>query len=205
MSEIIMLTNTRLSFPQLVEPKSFQEGSPKKYSADLIIDPASEDWKKIMGSIMAVAQEKWKDQAQAVLGMIQNDRRLRCFGKGDEKISKTKMTVYEGYPGSVYISVSNANPPQAIDASGKAADPANTMAYMAVARKCYGGCRINAAVRFYCQDNQFGRGIRGELIAFQFAKDDTPFGDGDTDASSLFGAVTAPAATGGTAFPAFLT
>ena len=204
MSEILMLSNCRLSFPQLVEPKAFQEGSPKKYSADLIIDPASDDWKKVMSNIMVVAQEKWKDQAQAVLGMIQNDRRLRCFGNGAEKISKTKMTVYDGYPGMVYLSVSNNNAPQAIEQSGKAVPPDNTMAYSQVARKCYGGCRINAAVRFYCQDNQFGRGIRGELIAFQFGTDDTPFGDGDTDASSLFSAVASAAAPAGIAFPSFL-
>ena len=62
----------------------------------------------------------------------------------------------------------------------------------------YGGCRVNAAVKPWLQDNKHGRGIRCDLIAVQFAADDTPFGEGAVDASNLFGAVAgAPAAAPG--------
>ena len=208
MSEIIMLTNTRLSFPQLVEPKAFMEGGTKKYSADLIIDPASDDWKKVMAQVMKVAQEKWNDQAQQILQFVQSDRKLRCYGMGQEKVNSKTLQVYEGYMGMAYLTTSNANMPQMIETSGKAVDPTNTMAYQALARKLYGGARVNAAVKIWPQQNQFGRGIRCELVALQFAKDDEPFGDGSTDVSSMFNPVAAAPAAGATpagiAFPSFL-
>lgn len=207
MSEIIMLTNTRLSFPQLVEARAYQEGQAKKFSADLILDPAGEDWKKVMHSVMQSAQEKWGDNAQAVLQMCQADRKLRAFGNGAEKVDKKTFKPYEGYEGAVYVSANNANPPQMIESNGKSVDPTNTMAYQALARKMYGGCYVNAAIKFWIQDNKYGRGIRCELIALQFAKDGTPFGDAAPDASNLFGAVAAPAGgatPAGMAFPAFM-
>ena len=207
MSEIIMLTNTRLSFPQLVEARAYQEGQAKKFSADLILDPAGEDWKKVMHSVMQSAQEKWGDNAQAVLQMCQADRKLRAFGNGAEKVDKKTFKPYEGYEGAVYVSANNANPPQMIESNGKSVDPTNTMAYQALARKMYGGCYVNAAIKFWIQDNKYGRGIRCELIALQFAKDGEPFGDSVPDASSLFGAVAAPAGgatPAGMAFPSFL-
>jgi hypothetical protein len=64
----------------------------------------------------------------------------------------------------------------------------------------YGGCRVNAAIKPWPQDNKHGRGIRCDLIAVQFAADDTPFGEGAVDASNLFGAVAgAPAGFGAVA------
>jgi hypothetical protein len=74
------------------------------------------------------------------------------------------------------------------------------MAYQQLARKMYGGCRVNAAVKPWLQDNKHGRGIRCDLIAVQFAGDDVAFGEGSVDASNLFGAVaTAPAGMFGAA------
>jgi hypothetical protein len=208
MAEITMLSNLRLSFPQLVEPRAFQEGQTKKYSADLILSPTSDDWKKFMGIISAEVQAKWGENAQAVMQMVQADRKLRCFGSGAEKIDKKTFKPYDGYQDMVYITANNANMPQMIEANGKAIDAANTMAYQAMARKMYGGCYVNVALKPWIQDNAFGRGIRCELVALQFAKDGEAFGDGIPDASSLFGAVAAAPAAGaapaGMAFPSFM-
>ena len=207
MAEIIMLSNVRLSFPQLVEPRAFQEGQPKKYSADFILSPTSDDWKKFMQSVMGAVQAKWGENAQAVLQMVQADRKLRCFGNGVEKIDKKTFKPYDGYQDMAYVSANNANMPQMIEANGKAVDPSNTMAFQMLARKMYGGCYVNAAVKPWVQENQFGRGIRCELVALQFAKDGEPFGDGVPDASNLFGVVAAApagAAPAGMAFPSFL-
>ncbi len=46
------------------------------------------------------------------------------------------------------------------------------------------------------QDNKHGRGIRCDLIAVQFYLDDAPFGEGNVDASGMFGAVAAGAMPG---------
>ena len=89
----------------------------------------------------------------------------------------------------VYITAGRDNPPQMIQDSGQPVDPANTMAYQQLARKMYGGCRVNVAVKPWLQENKHGRGVRCDLIAVQFAGDDTAFGEGNIDASALFGAV----------------
>ena len=73
--------------------------------------------------------------------------------------------------------------------NGTPVDPANTMEYQQVARTIYGGCIVNAAVRPWLQDNNHGRAVRCDLIAVQFAADGEAFGEGEIDASGMFGQV----------------
>ncbi len=195
MAETIQLTNVRLSFPKLIEAVSnanFPNGD-KKFGADLILAPNHPDYARIMAEVGAVASAKWKEQAPAILNMIQNDRRLRCWGKGSEKIKKDTMKPYEGYDGMVYLttSMNEDRPPIMVRTDGTVCDNANTMERAALARKLYGGCYVNAAVSPWVQDNQFGRAIRCNLIAVQFLKDGTPFGDAPPDVTGMFSAVAA--------------
>jgi len=213
MSNIIYITNAVLSFPKLVEATSNSDypNAPKKFSADLIMQTNSPEFAKFMQEVGQLATEKWKDKAGPILQMIQSDRRLRCFGNGAEKLKKDTMKPYEGYDGMVYIAASSNEdrPPIIVNPQdGKEIDNANTLARSAAARKLYGGCRVNAAIRPWLQDNQFGRGVRCELIAVQFFQDGTPFGEAPPDIGGMFGAVPAaqqqPAASpAAAAFPAF--
>lgn len=212
MSETLYLTNAVLSFPKLIEAQtnaSFPNAG-KKFSCDLILDPKNPGFAAFMGEIGKLASEKWKENAGNILAIIQQDRRLRCFGNGTEKIKKDTFKPYEGYEGKVYISTSSNEdrPPQIVGLDGKPIDNANTMARAAAARKLYGGCLVNAAVRPWLQDNQFGRGVRCELIAVQFLADGTPFGEAPADVAGMFGAVqqqpgNVPMPAGVPAFPAF--
>lgn len=206
MSEIIFLSNVRLSFPHLAEPQkqvNEQTGATRiSYNAEFIMPQDHAGFAQFMARYGAMALEKWKEHAQTVMQMIQNDRKTRCYGLGTEKISKKTFKPYDGYgdAGAVFITAGRDSAPQMIQADGSPVDPANTMAYQQLARKMYGGCRVNAAVKPWVQDNKHGRGIRCDLIAVQFAADDTPFGEGATDASNLFGAVAgAPAGFGAVA------
>ena len=195
MSEIIFLSNVRLSFPHLAEPqRQINEQTGKErisYNCEFIMPQDHAGFQQFMQRYAALAMEKWKEHAQTVMGMIQQDRKTRCFGLGQEKINKKTFQPYDGYPGMVFITAGRDTQPQMIQADGAPIDPANLMAYQALARKMYGGCRVNAAVKPWIQDNKHGRGIRCDLIAVQFAADDTPFGEGNVDASNLFGAVAA--------------
>lgn len=195
MSEIIFLSNVRLSFPHLAEPqKQVNEttGATRiSYNAEFIMPQDHAGFKQFMTRYGAMALEKWKEHAQTVMNMIQNDRKTRCYGVGTEKVSKKTFQPYDGYgePGAVFITAGRDTAPQMIQSDGTAIDPSNTMAFQQLARKMYGGCRVNAAVKPWLQDNKHGRGIRCDLIAVQFFSDDTPFGEGAADASNLFGAV----------------
>jgi len=210
MAETIYLSNVVLSFPKLVEASTNSDfpNSPKKFSADFILEPNNPGFAAFMGEVGKVAQEKWKEHAGNVLQVVQNDRRLRCYGNGSEKIKKETFQPYEGYANNVYVTASSNEdrPPQIVDAQGKPCDNANTMQRAVEARKLYGGCHVNAAVRPWAQDNQFGRGVRCELIAVQFLADGTPFGEAPANVEGMFGAVpqqsgAAPAAAPGAFVP----
>ena len=202
MSDIIFLSNVRLSFPHLAEPQkqvNEQTGATRiSYNAEFIMPQDHAGFAQFMARYGAMALEKWKEHAQTVMSMIQNDRKTRCFGLGAEKISKKTFKPYDGYgePGAVFITAGRDSAPQMIQADGSPVDPANTMAFQQLARKMYGGCRVNAAIKPWVQDNKHGRGIRCDLIAVQFAGDDVAFGEGAADASALFGAVAGGAPAG---------
>jgi hypothetical protein len=201
MSEIIFLSNVRLSFPHLAEPqRKINEATGKErisYNCEFIMPESHPGFAQFMQRYGALALDKWKEHAQAVMQMIQNDRKTRCFGRGEEKVNKKTFQPYDGYANNVFITAGRDQAPQMIQLDGSPVDPANTMAYQQLARKLYGGCRVNAAIKPWPQDNKHGRGIRCDLIAIQFAADDAPFGEGNVDASGMFGAVAAPAAAPG--------
>ena len=194
MSDIIFLSNVRLSFPHLAEPqKQVNEATGTtriSYNCEFIMPQEHAGFQQFMARYGALALEKWKEHAQPVMAMILADRKTRCFGKGEEKVNRKNFQTYDGYAGNMFITGGRDSAPQMIQDNGQAVDPANTMAYQALARKMYGGCRVNAAIKPWVQDNKHGRGIRCDLIAVQFAADDTAFGEGNADASALFGAVT---------------
>lgn len=211
MSEIIYISNARLSFPNLVEPQVTTDPVTGKqrisYNCEFILAPNDPQFAAFMKRLGEIAVAEWKENAQAAMGIIQSDRKLRCYGRGEEKINKKTFQPYDGYPGNVFISAGNKFAPQMIQADGKPVDPANTMAYQALARKLYGGCYVNAAVKPWPQKNKHGNGLRCDLIAIQFLKDGASFGAGSVDASGVFGAVDAapaPAANGIAGLPPFM-
>lgn len=193
MSDVIFLSGVRLSFPHLAEPqRQINELTGKErisYNCEFIMAQDHAGFGQFMAKYGAMALEKWKEHANTVMQMIQGDRKTRCYGRGEEKVNKKTFQPYDGYAGSVFITAGRDSQPQVIQADGQAIDPTNSMAYQQLARKMYGGCRVNAAVKPWLQDNKHGRGIRCDLIAVQFAADDKPFGEGAVDASNLFGAV----------------
>jgi hypothetical protein len=212
MSDIIYLSDVVLSFPALTEPRAPGETptAVKKYAADLIMPQAHPGFAEFWKRVNEIALARWGEHTQAVMQMIQNDRRNRCYGAGQEKINKKTFKPYEGYVGNVFVTANNEKMPQMIQSNGEPVDPLNTMACQAFARKLYGGCKVNVAVKPWPQDNTHGRGIRCDLIAIQFAGDGTPFGEAPVDASPLFGGVVgqqqpaqAPVGAGMPAAPTF--
>jgi hypothetical protein len=208
----IYLSDVVLSFPSIVEPRAPGENPNgiKKYSGDFIMLQTHPGFAEFWKRVNELALDKWKEHTAAVMQMIQNDRKARCYGAGQEKINKKTFLPYEGYVGNVFISANNEKMPQMIQSNGEPVDPLNTMACAALARKLYGGCKVNVAVKPWIQDNTHGRGIRCDLIAIQFAGDGTPFGEAPADAAPLFGAVAgqaqpaqAPVGAGMPAAPTF--
>lgn len=201
MSDVIFLSNVRLSFPHLAEPQRTENPTTGTvriaYNADFLMPEGDPGFQQFMQQYKNLMVQTFADNAIVVMNMILADRKLRCFGRGEEKVNKKTFKPYDGYPGNVYLSASSERAPQMIQADGKPVDPANTMAFQALARKMYGGCRVNVAVKPWVQKNKHGNGIRCDLVAVQFANDDTPFGDGVPDVSGMFGAVAQTSAAAG--------
>ena len=206
MSDIIFLSSVRLSFPHIAEPQRQVNAETGKerisYNCEFIMPQDHAGFTQFMQQFAALAAEKWKDHAQQVMQMIQSDRRLRCYGRGEEKVNKKTFQPYDGYAGNVYITAGRDSQPQIIQADGTPIDPNNSMAYQQLTRKMYGGCRVNAAVKPWLQENSYGRGVRCDLVAVQFAADDQPFGEGAVDAAPLFGAVAGATSASAAAAPA---
>jgi len=205
MSDVIYLSNVRLSFPHLIEPQSRVNQDTGKerlsWNCEFIMPQNHPGFTHFMKNYGEIAVEKWKENAGTIMNMIQADRKTRCYGPGEEKVSKKTFKVYDGYQGMVFITAGRDAPPQIIQADGTPIDPANTMAYQQMTRRLYGGCRVNAAVKPWLQqpNTKTGQsyGVRCDLIAVQFAADDVAFGEGAVDASEMFGSVAAaPVAQG---------
>lgn len=193
MSDIIYLSNVRLSFPHLADPqRQINELTGKEtlsYNCDFIMEPDSDNFSKFMKKYGELAVIKWQENASVIMNMIQSDRKLRCYGKGDEKINKKTLQPHPSHAGKVFIAASRKVMPQIIQSDGTPVDEGNTLQCQQILRKMYGGCRVNAAIKPWLQDNKHGRGVRCDLVAIQFSKDDTPFGEGAIDASGMFNVV----------------
>jgi hypothetical protein len=55
--------------------------------------------------------------------------------------------------------------------------------------KVYAGCVVNATVRLWAQDNNYGKRINAQLRAIQFVKDGAQFGEGAVDVTKEFTAL----------------
>lgn len=192
---VVFLSDVRLSFPHIVEPqvqKSEKTGQERiTYNADFLMPADHPGFAQFMARFGEIAVAEWKEHSQTVMGMINQDPKSRCYGAGDQKINKKTFKPYDGYVGQIYISAGNKNMPQLIQHDGTPVNPENTMAYKALARKLYGGCRVNVAVKPWAQiaKDNYGNGIRCDLVAIQFLRDDQPFGEAPVDATGMFGAV----------------
>lgn len=202
MSDIIFFSNVRLSFPQLAQPRASAEGAIPKYSGAFLMEPTHPNIPEFMKQYGELALAKWNQHATQVMQLIQNERKLRCYGPGEENVNSKTFQVYDGYPGMFVISANRENMPQMIKPDGTGVDPLNTMECQQMARSLYAGCYVNVALRPWLQDNKHGRGVRCDLVAVQFAGDGVPFGEGATDASAMFGAGASTGATTGQPTPA---
>jgi len=195
-SDVIFLTNVRLSFPHLVDPqvkKNEETGAERtSYNAELLMPPDHPGAAEFMKTVGRMALDKWAEHANTILSMLQNDRKQRCYGKGDERLHKKTLVPYDGHAGMFYITAGRERKPQMIQPSGKPIDSNDSLAYRALASEMYAGCRVNVAIKPWLQDNKHGRGVRCDLVAIQFAGHDAPFGEGAIDASPMFGAVSVP-------------
>ena len=162
----IKLLNVRLSFPDLWKAKAVTEGAEPKFGAHFLLDKkeAADQIKQIKAEIWALAKEKWQDKAKE---MIQKGKIHVCLHEGNEK-------EYDGYTDdNMFISANSPNRPLIIDWDKGPLSKEDG--------RPYAGCYVNAIIRLWVQDNQFGKRVNAELLGVQFAKKGEAFGGGRVD------------------------
>lgn len=166
----VTLIGVRLSFPQLFVAKSIQGGEPM-FGATFLMNK-TEDAEQIQACRMAMtaaAKEKWGDKIPKL---------------GSDKLAlrdgATKADI-DGYGDDImFVSANSKKPPVVVDKNPTVVLNRETGA------KVYAGCYVNAKVRFWAQDNQFGKRVNAQLVAVQFVADGEAFGEAPVKADEVF-------------------
>lgn len=166
---IIKLEGVRLSFPHLFKAHTMEEGKEPKYSATFIMD--KEKHAKIITQIektterLALDHFKKKVPLKGVALRDGNDK-SDMDGYGDE---------------IMFVTASRKSRPAVVD---RAVNPITEEDGI-----IYAGCYVNATIRLWVQDNQYGKRVNAELRAVQFVKDGESFGAAPVKAEDEFDAV----------------
>jgi hypothetical protein len=167
---IIKLENVRLSFPSLFTATTGPDGKGKPaFAATFILDKKQHAAviAQLRKAIDQVALAEWKGKYPvAKLKGI-------CLRDGDEKPD------IDGYGDAVmFVAARSTKRVPVVDRSlGVLVEEDG---------KPYAGCYVNATIRLWAQDNEFGKRVNAALRAVQFVKDGEPFGEAPADAEKEF-------------------
>lgn len=187
---IIQLQNVRLSFPDLFTAVQYEGQGPFSYRAaflqpedqPVMLQQEDKSWKKTTMAkvIEAVASEKWKAKAPAILKSIEGNTQKCCWYDGNLKD-------YDGYPDNFVLSSTRGQEkgrPLVMDRDKSPLSEKDG--------KPYAGCYVNATVEIWAQDNKFGKAIRATLRGVQFVKDGDAFTAGTALSDDDFTEIDAP-------------
>lgn len=175
---ILMLKDVVIRFPALAEPKAMGEGEPA-YGGKFPIPPG-ELADLIEKTMLEVATRKWEKDGEKVLAMLKEDKKV-CFERKPYRSKKTGE-VYNGFEGMFTLgsrTPANKPAPTTFDKFGQPVTGKTE-----IERMFYDGCRVNAKVEFWAQDNKFGRRVNCTLLGVMFANDGESFGGGAAPASA---------------------
>jgi hypothetical protein len=160
----IQLKDVRLSFPALFRPKAFADGGEPSYQASFLIDPETKAGKLmcdlIEDTIDDVKDAKWAKNPPK----IKSDK--QPFHDGEDY-------QYDGYEGMMVLSARNQKKPRILDRDKTDLDESDG--------RPYAGCYVDAIVRIWAQDNQYGKRINCSLEAIRYRRDGEAFGAAPVD------------------------
>jgi len=165
---IITLPNVRLSFPHLFTPHAMEEGQEQKFSATFLFD--NNEHAALLDKIDAQIDRLALDEFKKKINF------KRCLRDGNEK------SELEGYgDGKSFLTASNKARPGVVDRRLNPIVESDGI--------IYAGCYVNATIRLWVQNNQWGKRVNAQLRAVQFVKDGESFGAGPVDATKEFEAI----------------
>lgn len=168
----LMLTNVRLSYANIWEPKSINGGDPK-YSASLIIPKSNA---KLIKQI-----------EEAIARVVREDGPSK-FGGKTPKLTALKTPLRDGdaerddaaYADAMFLNANSKNRPGIVDRN---VEP------ILDREQVYSGCYANVTVTFYCFSVNGNRGVACGLGNIQKLRDGEPLGGGGAKAEDEFTAI----------------
>lgn len=172
----VKVLNVRCAFPNVIEAQSY-DGNPAKYNITLLVPKSDKKQIAEIGdAIKDVVNDKWPISTRFTAANQRPPKDKIAFQDGDEK-------QWDGYPGNWYIHAT-ANPgyePKVID---------NLRQPITREGVIYGGCYVNAIIKFWGWTNpKGGRGISASIMAVQFAGKGERFGSAPIDVDQEFEAI----------------
>lgn len=152
----IKLNNVRISFPSLFRKAVFN-GEETKFEGTFLI--SKKEGKATINEIEAAIKTLLKEELKGV--KLPPDK--ICFKDGDN-------IEYTGYAGNMSVKASSTKRPIVLDRDKSPLTEDDN--------KIYAGCRVNAVIELWPQNNNYGKRINATLLGVQFMKDDEPFADG---------------------------
>ena len=200
----VVVLQGRLSYPSLFKPNQSldENGNPQgepKYSCAVLLDKqtAATTIAKCKAIIKAVCETQWKGKTVKL-----KDGRALTNGTGGNVVLNgialregVEKDDKEGYgEGIMFVSASTSveRKPQVtkrVNGAFVAINPEEGIPYA--------GCNVAVSVRFWPQDNKFGKRVNAELRAVVFTGHNTPFGAAPVNVEDEFGNVDIPEVTDG--------
>lgn len=153
----VQIKKVRLSFPALFKPEAFDKDKEPKYKASFILDKKANaaDIATLRKAIQAVIAEQWGPKPPKGIKV--------CLREGTER-------EVDGYgPDVMFINASSGKKIPVVDTDWTPLDIESD--------KPYAGCYVNASLRLWAQDNEWGKKVNCALRAVRFIEDGDPFGE----------------------------
>ena len=174
----VLLKNVRLSYPALWKAKAFggkggnnNGTSEPKFQANFLMEKddglGAKNIAKLEDAIDHVKKAKWPKGAPKL-----------AAAKICLKDSEDMEEMSDGYEGCMYVSTSNAKKPRVLDSDGLDVNEGDDEAP-------YAGCFVDAIVRVWAQDNEYGKRINCSLEGVKFRADGEAFGAAPIDADDF--------------------
>ena len=179
----IMIKNVRCNFPQVFSEPVIN-GEVGKRGIKLLIEKKDPQVKAIRAAIQECADERLK-------GKLPPADKL-CLRDGADMGR-------EEYDGYFVLSASSKNQPPVFKEDGRPFERAEIEAIVAGEEEdpFYSGCRVNAMISVWGQDNKYGKRVNASLDGVQFAGDDDRL-DGGVSKASVYEAFGATMSSGST-------
>lgn len=167
---VIILKRVRLAFPDLFEPTAFEDGGKRRYGANFLVEPDSENDKLIRSTILQVVKEAFPDEkkAKAFLASVSGQSNKFCYLDGNTKS-------YDGFEGNWFVSThrnEDQGPPAVVD---RVKGPDGKLITLTQnSGRPYAGCYVNGKIDTWLQQGKYP-GVRASLLAVQFVEDGDAF------------------------------